>query len=169
LFNGSFEVAPSGVPFDWSIESGAGVTVDLVPLPELPGKHALSIEFGYGRVEFGGITQLVLLSPGTYYLSGKYRGRIKGKRGLVWRITCADDNGAPIGESPLFNGEASTWREFKFTFTVAETGCLAQRLRLLLDARSPSEHLVSGSVWYAELRISRLGEQRRHGVSPRSL
>jgi hypothetical protein len=40
----------------------------------------------HGRVEFGGVTQLIMLSPGNYRLKGKYKGQISGRRGLEWRV-----------------------------------------------------------------------------------
>src|SRR5262249_53623023 len=147
LFNGSFASVPSGLPFDWVISPGTGVTMDIVERPDDAERRALFIEFGPGRVEFGSMTQLTLLGPGTYHLRGKYRGEIGGRRGLVWRVSCAGSGGAPLGESQMLKGTAFAWQDMEFSFTVPQTECRAQRLKLELDARMASEQLVTGSMW----------------------
>lgn len=156
LFNGGFEATPSGLPFDWVMRGGAGVTIDILERTDQEGQHALYIEFGQGRVEFPGITQLVMLAPGTYRFKGKYRGELIGRRGLIWRVSCAGANKGPVGESAMLAGQAPVWRDIEFTFTVPETSCRAQELRLDLDARMASEQLVSGSIWHDDLRIQRV-------------
>ena len=158
LFNGSFEFLPSGLPFDWVIAPGSGVTIDTVARPNQDGQHALFMEFGHGRVDFGGITQLILLSPGSYQIKGKFKGQLRGRRGFEWRVTCAGGETMPIGKSPMVTGVTPAWQEFEFFFTVPDVGCRAQHLRLELAARSASEQLVSGSLWYDELNISRMPE-----------
>jgi hypothetical protein len=40
VFNGGFEAPPSGLPFDWSITTGAGTTVDIDTVPDEEGNHA---------------------------------------------------------------------------------------------------------------------------------
>ena len=154
LYNGSFETEPSKLPFDWVIASGSGVTIDIAPKPGEHGQRALFIEFGYGRVSFGGVTQFLVLAPGAYKLQAKYKGEIMGRRGLVWRITCA--GGAIIGQSSMVLGMRPTWKEFDFAFTVPNRDCRAQQVSLVLDARSASEQFVSGSIWYDDLQISRI-------------
>jgi hypothetical protein len=154
LFNGSFEIAPSGLPFDWVISGGVGVAIDIAPRPDASGQRALFIKLGPGRVQFQGLAQTLLLGPGTYQLRGRYRGEVIGPRGLVWRITCAGDTGRPIGQSPMVMGVAPDWSDVGFSFTVPRTGCRAQQLTLVLDARMASERLVSGFVWFDELGIS---------------
>jgi hypothetical protein len=155
LFNGSFELPPSGLPFDWLIGAGTGATVDLAPRPDAAGGHALRIELGPGRVELGGVTQMLLLAPGSYRFKGRYRGELTGPRGLLWRIACAGGTGAPLGQSPMAVGAAPQWKDVAFSFTVPDTDCRAQQLRLLLDARMPSEQLVSGTLWYDEVTVAR--------------
>ncbi len=155
LFNGNFEVAPSGLPFDWVITQGSGVTVDIVPRPDKNDERALLLDFLYGRVDYHSVTQLVLLAPGTYQFDGQYQGKVAGPRGLKWRIVCAGEAATRLGESAMISGVASTWREFAFTFTVPSAECRAQYVQLDLDARMASEQLVSGSIMFDELHISR--------------
>ena len=155
LFNGSFEATPSGLPFDWLMTGGAGVTIDIVDRPDQEGQHALFIEFSQGRVEFYGVGQMIMLGPGAYRFKGKYKGELVGRRGLIWRASCAG-SGAPLGESPMVGGAAPGWRDIEFSFTVPNANCRAQQLRLDLDARMASEQLVSGSIWHDELRIQRV-------------
>jgi hypothetical protein len=153
-FNGSFETVPSGLPFDWSVGGGKGATAELAERPDRPGARALLITLGPGRVEFSGAEQTLMLAPGAYRLQAGYRGELTGPRGLVWRIACTE-GGAPLGQSPMILGAASSWKEVEVAFTVPDKGCRVQHLRLSLDARMPSEQLVSGSVWIDEVRIAR--------------
>ena len=155
LANGGFEAASNGLPFDWSISVGSGATVEISARPDAPGQHALLLELGPGRVEFPGVTQMLLLTPGAYHLKGQLKGQLEGRRGLQWLVVCAA--GQPLGESEMFVGEAPDWKDFEFDFTVPDNDCRAQYLRLALAARSASEQLVSGTVWYDSLRLSRLG------------
>ncbi len=157
LANGSFETVPSGLPFDWLIARGSsGVTTDIALRPELDGEYALSLEFGPGRADFRGVTQLLMLAPGAYELKGKYKGELIGRRGLQWSIACAGVRRDPIGESRMFLGTVRTWTDFVVPFTVPDTNCRAQSLHLTLAARSASERLVSGSIWYDEMILTRV-------------
>lgn len=155
LYNGSFEETPSGLPFDWIIKAGAGVSAGIVPNPDRQGQSALQIDFEQGRVDFGGVSELLVLPPGQYRLTGSYKGRVIGKRGLVWRLWCANKPGLKLGETELQVGVSKDWQAFALAFTVPETDCPAQYVRLDLDARSQSERLVSGTMLYDDIAISR--------------
>jgi hypothetical protein len=155
LFNGNFELASSGLPFDWVFTKGSGVTIEIARRPGSEGGHALFVEFGYGRVDHFGVTQLIVLPPGGYQFRGKSKIDIVSQRGLRWRITCARQPDTPIGDSQTVNGADSAWKDFEFSFTVPSAGCPAQYVQLALDARSASEQFISGSVWYDDLAIVR--------------
>lgn len=155
LFNGDFEFAPSGLPFDWSISSGSGVVADIVPNSDADGGRALQIRFQFGRVDYHSVKELVVLAPGTYQFVGKYKGELVGPRGLRWRILCAGSPPTQIGQSPMINGIASAWRDVEFRFTVP-ADCRAQYVQLDLDARMASERFISGAILFDQLRLARL-------------
>ena len=156
LFNGNFELPPSGLPFDWAIAQGSGVTVDIVPLADNGGEHALLVDFLYGRVDYHSISEMTLLAPGSYQFAGRYKGKLVGPRGLKWRVVCAGEAGARLGESTMIGGSAAAWKSTEFSFTVPPANCRAQYVRLDLDARMASEQLVSGSMLFNELQITRV-------------
>lgn len=153
LNNGNFEQPSNPTPFDWSLAKGSGGGAEIVPHPDGAGGRALSVIFSFGRVEFGGVSQTTVLGPGSYRLSGRLRGELKGRRGLEWQVTCTGAGGARLGQSPMFVGTARTWSAFDATFDVPATGCASQTVSLVLAARSASEQLVTGEVLYDNLKI----------------
>lgn len=160
VVNGGFEAPPSALPFDWSISEGAGTTVGVDTPPGERTNHALFVRFDNGRVEFSGVSQLVVLSPASYRLEATYKGELLGRRGLKWRVTCVGGTTGVIGESRMILGESSSWKPLQFTFSVPSSDCPAQYVRLDLDARMESERFVSGEVWFDNLQISRVNDAR---------
>jgi tetratricopeptide (TPR) repeat protein len=156
LFNGGFESEPMGMPFDWMIAQGSTVTVDFARRSDTR-RRALQLEFGQGRADFRGVVQVVLLGPGSYKLKGEQMGQMTGRRGLEWKVTCLGAQ-EPLAKTPMALGSISEWEDFETTFTVPETDCRAQEVRLWLDARPGPEQLVNGTMWYDNLQIARLGE-----------
>ncbi|HEY8071503.1 MAG TPA: hypothetical protein VIE47_06000 [Methylocystis sp.] len=153
LFNGGFETKPTGVLFDWKLEQADGAFVDIAPRPDSPDKNALSVEFGQGRVNFGGVWEMVILPPGAYRLTGSYEGNVTGPRGMQWSVLCL--GGSAIGESQMILGTFPEETRFDFDFKVPPTGCEVQTVRLDLAARSSSEQLVAGLIRFAGLSIKR--------------
>jgi hypothetical protein len=156
LYNGSFEIAPSGSPFDWIMPQGSGVTVDIEAKPDAGSGHALLLNFQYGRVDYAGVAQLIMLAPGRYRFTGRFKGELVGPRGLKWRIACAETSDVRLAEGPMINGRAPGWSDTGFDFTVPPQNCRAQYLSLDLDSRMPSETFVNGAIWFDDLQISRL-------------
>jgi len=156
LYNGGFEIAPTGSPFDWILPQGSGVTVDIEARPDGDSGQALLLNFQYGRVDYGSVAQLIMLAPGRYRFTGRVKGELVGPRGLKWRIACAETRGTRLAEGPMINGRVPSWSDTAFDFTVPAQNCRAQYLSLDLDARMASESFVNGSVWFDDLKISRL-------------
>jgi tetratricopeptide (TPR) repeat protein len=153
LFNGDFAIEPSGLPFDWVIQAGSNVIIDIVPRRNTAGKNALFLEFGHGRADFPGVFQTTMLPPGAYQFNGSFKGEIVGPRGLQWSISCM--GGTVIGESQMIQGSFPHWGKVELSFTVPDSGCRAQLVRLALAARSASEQIISGSISFDQLSISR--------------
>jgi hypothetical protein len=154
LFNGNFRFAPSALPFDWTIQGGNGVIEEIAAADEQTDKKVLSIELGGGRVDFRPISQLLILAPGRYHFSGVSKGQLDGPRGLKWQIACVASSSNIVGETSTFLGSIPELTEFSTTFEIP-SGCAAQTMRLILDARTTSETLVSGSIIFADLKIER--------------
>jgi hypothetical protein len=152
LFNGDFEIEPSGSPFDWRFWQNYGAITKITSRPDNVGKHALFMQFGPGRAEFSGVRQLLMLSPGNYELKGQYKLDLISPRGLQWRISCI--GGQTLANSILYNGRVPDWTEFVLNFSVPPQNCPAQKLELVSAARSASEQFLTGTAWYDDLLVT---------------
>ncbi|HWJ19574.1 MAG TPA: hypothetical protein VNR65_12695, partial [Geobacterales bacterium] len=157
LTNGRFERKPSGLPFDWKIDPGVNAIADFVPLGKKSTENAFHIKFSDGRIQFPQLSQVLFLPPGRYRLEGNLRGSISGKRGLRWQIRCASGAQKILGETEMLLGQSPQWRVFAFDAEVPEPSeCAGEILRLIHDSRSASEELLSGEVWFSNLRLTHL-------------
>jgi hypothetical protein len=155
LFNGDFEVRPSGLPFDWIFTQGPGVTIKIAVRPDKAADHALFMSFGGERLNTLGVRQLIVLAPGSYRFEGNQKSEIVSQRNLRWHITCINQAATEIAESPIVNSSGPAWSDFAFSFSVPETDCPAQYVWLNFDARWASEKFISGSIWFDDLKIVR--------------
>ena len=127
------------------------------PLGASAVEHALHIGFSDGRVQFPEVSQIVLLAPGRYRLEGKLRGTIVGKRGLRWQLRCASGSRQVLAQTDMLLGQSQQWRVFTLEAEVPQLEeCRGQTLHLYHDSRSASEELLSGQVWFNDLRLARV-------------
>lgn len=155
LYNGGFELPPTGVGFDWRIAPPKGVTVETAPTYGARGERALHLNFDGQRVRFQHVLQYLMLEPGRYQLKGRVRpDSLRAERGLRWTISCMA-NGLLLAESERFLG-SDEWRLFAVDFTVPAKDCLAQRLRLELEGRAALDFEVQGSLWFDDLAVTSL-------------
>jgi hypothetical protein len=112
----------------------------------------LRLHFLGQRAEFGGLSQWLLLSPGSYLLSGRVRLLdLDTAQGLRWWLQC-DQSSDRLVETELFKGRGD-WTPFRVEFSVPEE-CPAQSLRLELAARIAAETHASGSAEFDDLEIT---------------
>jgi hypothetical protein len=152
IVNGDFELTPSGLPYDWTIESGDGAMLEIAPRENRAAGHALLLELGPGRVDFHPVSELLALPPGHYRLSGSFKGNIRGRRGLTWTIECLPTR-RTLAKTDMFLGDIQRWTGFSSRWEVPAE-CEAQTLKLVLDARSTSETMISGTAWFDDLAIT---------------
>ena len=154
LNDGSFEAPISGLPFGWIIAPIRGANTRIVA--ESASNKALRVQFYNTRVPYRNVSQLLLLKPGAYNLTGQVKAAaLANDRGLQWTITCYAGKKQTLGETDRISGTVA-WREFSVAFAVpTEDGCEAQVLLLQLPARVPAEQEISGEIWFDDLAITR--------------
>jgi len=160
VFNGGFELAASGVGFDWKITPGSerelGHALDFVPTIGASGKRALRVTYSGRRQAGPAIQQYLALPPGRYELGGL--GRVEGLssvRGLQWLVRCVEKGGTlrTLGTSERFLG-SSEWRAFASEVEVPE-GCAGQVLQLEPVGLTEGTTYLAGTAWFDELRLTR--------------
>jgi hypothetical protein len=157
LNNSGFNLPPSGLPFDWAMTKAVNAIGEFVRSPDKSAGLSLHIQFASGRALAPKVSQITVLPPGRYQLSGQMRGNVSGKRGLRWQISCLDGKRPVLGQTEMLLGERINWSEFSFTFNVPDVAsCKGQRLRMFHDARSASEQLITGEAWFDDLSLRRL-------------
>jgi hypothetical protein len=167
LTNANFQNQPSGLPFDWTINDGVNALAEITPL-EAGGD--LHVTLNDGRVKFPVVSQVLILPPGRYRLEGKLRGAVTGKRGLRWQLLCTASGRRSLGETEMLVGRTDQWRVFSFYAEVPRADdCRGQTLRLFHDARSASEELISGEIWFSDLRVERVPSKAAQWTPGRTL
>jgi len=74
LYNGSFETDPTGSPFDWRIEPSGQFRTTVDDKIAHDGRRSLHIRFlGNANVAYANLTQLAVVSAGTYELQAWVR------------------------------------------------------------------------------------------------
>jgi hypothetical protein len=137
------------------LTKGTGITAQVAAKSDKPGERALNLRFGPGRVDYRDVYQLIMLAPGNYDFTGRYKSDLVSERGLEWRVMCASKEQNIIGRGLVYRGTTAQWQDLEFSFTVPGSGCPAQYLRLVFDARSASERFISGNIWFDDFKITR--------------
>ncbi len=157
LNDGGFEYPVSGLPFDWTIGNVRGARSEIVA--DDASNHVLHVEFYNTEVPYRHVSQLLLLRPGEYRLSGKVKSaNLQNERGMQWTITCMEGKHQQLAATDRIKGSIP-WTTFDTTFEVPDSeDCRAQEIRLVLAARIAAERDVAGEIWYDDLAIESGGD-----------
>lgn len=153
LYNGSFELPSEAFPFDWNV--AREFRFERTVRADKPTSSALRVDFTGARTGTQVLSQMILLLPGRYVLTGATRNEVKARRGLRWSVTCVS-GGSALGESEAL-ALATAWTTFDLSFMVPKENCRAQWLRLVVEARSGSETMILGSILIDDLVLQRAG------------
>jgi tetratricopeptide (TPR) repeat protein len=163
LEDAGFDGIGRGPLLGWSVAKVPGADV-LMAAPAGADNLALRLVFHDRRVAFRHVSQILLLRPGRYQLSGRVRlDDLRTALGLGWNLSCIESSAA-LGKSERLLGN-SEWRAFGFAFAVPETNCGAQLLQLVLDARIAAEQQVVGEAWFDDFHIQPLEAPEAAAVS----
>ena len=156
LYNGDFSRPLGGLPFNWTVVALPGADASIVADDD---GHALRVQFSGARVPGWNVSELLLLPPGRYRLSGRVKAQdLRAIRGLWWRLACTDKPQESLTQTELIAADRP-WTGFAADFSVPAQGCAAQWLRLEIPARVGSETQLEGQVWYRDLRIGPLAAE----------
>ena len=70
-------------------------------------------------------------------------------------MVCAAKEQNVIGRGAVSRSTTAQWQDLEFSFTVPESDCPAQYVKLVFDARSASEKFISGNIWLDDFKIAR--------------
>ncbi|MBG0810028.1 hypothetical protein IY145_11630 [Methylosinus sp. H3A] len=150
LYNGRFQFPVSNLPFDWMFTPVSGASIAVAEDEE---RKSLSVEFYGARVAFANVSHLLMLAPGRYSFSGAGEtDDLENELGLRWRIYCAPKPSETLATTQLWKNTIPL-RAFRIEFSVPNSGCEAQWLKLEIPVRVALDADVSGSARYVNLAI----------------
>jgi hypothetical protein len=157
VYNGSFELRPTSIGFDWIYQPSPAVVMETATTYGSTGERALHLVFKGLRIKFEHLYQYLLLPSGTYYLQGRARpDNLKAAQGMQWALYCLGKN-EPLTVTDRFSG-VDQWTRFRSQFTVP-AGCPVQLLRLELAGRIALDYDVSGSIWFDDLSVEQIARR----------
>lgn len=160
LFNSSFELEPSGRPFDWSLRSQPGVRVSRDTRDTSKGEDAtLTVQFLGKPVKRIGVEQFLYLPPGNYELAVDLDvSNLKTPKGLFLNIDCID----PRRTVSRLDIPSGSYRDKVLTteFTLADSSCNMLKLGMGTDLIAESfRYRYSGTLSIRNISVRKTAAQ----------
>lgn len=163
VYNGGFDLPPSGNPFDWHLRHQAGVDLRIATEPEprgagvVPHKGGgLVVRFLDNPIRFRNVWQWLRLAPARYRLVVRYAAqKLKTPRPLKIALTCRD-RAEPLAEIAFESGTFDA-QEAAADFAVPVDDCALQLIRVLNDPMPMSwRNRYDGTLYLENVSIRRV-------------
>ena len=161
VFNGDFELTPSGSAFDWRVNAGGEYREGYVAAVRTDtgaggqGK-VLDIRFTHRPIQAPVAQQYLALPPARYQFSYLSKtSPLLGANGPIWKLVCAENWAHLLPDSWVVTDHMNGWTRHTASFAVA-AGCSGQML--FLDAKSKLIALegLRGNVSFDDVLIEQL-------------
>ncbi|HET9048711.1 MAG TPA: hypothetical protein VFN29_07125 [Chiayiivirga sp.] len=150
LYNGDFEKPISSIGFDWRSHPQVGVQIEQVADG---ADTVVELVFRGRRVDNVGLSQTLLLAPGSYRFSFRTQVQaLRSNQGLQWDLRCAG-TGQKIVSTARLNGDLD-WKRVTTDFTIPSDACPAQILSLTNPGAGGAAKVVTGTIRFDELQIA---------------
>ena len=153
VVGGDFSSNTEIAPFAMTLLSAAGLSAEVLEDEIRTSNPALRVTYdGFGSG--AAVEQLLLLSPGAYRLTSRYRIESGGPDSrLSWQIRCVDRS-QPLADQRIViaSGQTSGWNALQSEFIVPNSDCTAQWLRLVTR---PGDRRTAVAVWLDDVLIDR--------------
>lgn len=148
VYDGGFETGTGVQPFGWQVTREASASARFTEVGGANGKALHAEHFGARKARM--LTQLLVLAPGAWRLSGRAMAEGGGEPGaLAWTVSCGT-GGELAAVRPAQPGG---WRAFDTAFTVP-TGCHTQVLALEVRPHGGG----AATAWFDDLKIEPLAQ-----------
>jgi hypothetical protein len=157
IYDGGFEGDIRNLLFDWTVQPESGFTHRTFPRNTSSMDMSLNLEFqGFGGA-FHHLSQIILLRPGRYRLTGESRFEaFQSPGGLVFRFYCLSSAGRNLIAETAVLPQSSQWTAFEKPFDIPAEDCTSQILRL--ESRELDKNLgeIQGKIALDNLAIAYL-------------
>ncbi|MBI3667927.1 MAG: carbohydrate binding domain-containing protein [Acidobacteria bacterium] len=156
LFNGDFELDPTGSPLDWKIYNQPGVEVAPDRSVARSGSRSLRIRFdGKENLAFNNVTQTAVVTPGRYRFEAFVRtADLTTDQGVGFRLF--DPQGSSrvdVRTEPLLG--TSDWKKIEQTFVVP-AGTRLLQVQVVRPRSWKFDSKIRGAVWIDTVALREL-------------
>ncbi len=159
IFNGNFDLSPSGNIFDWQIPNQAGMNAEIRKIRSGSNsaqkfENVFVLRFLDSPVRFSKVLQRIILPPSKFTLKLSYSTQaLKTNKPIKFQVECSNKN-KPLASFSFEPGNNEK-RQFEIKFEVPASDCELQQLKISNDNFVESwRNRYSGTLLLHNISIS---------------